>query len=248
MLGHRDADPRRHRGARTIGSPHPNPTDRRDDRHEVAVTGARPISLPFVTPESDPSCERGTAGEGVSRPSRRGERHAADVDHDVDGPEPPTGQQILDTLGARLALGAVFHVPDRLAVPRSGSLKTHPYVIIGGLPLPTDTPDQAVARSVVTSWRESWKPEFHGQLPTSAAEEAQLLRTRQSVFSPRGTLARCDRDGVFSVSKKRSIAIRHLVASPFLGWLPKPAIDWLIARASGIRVPDPYPPTDRSGR
>jgi hypothetical protein len=199
-------------------------------------------------PPANPEGHDARAGESARDVERRPvpgrERGGREVD--AHGEDELTGQEVLDQLGERLSVGAVFRVEDRSVMPPSDSDKSHPYVILGGLPQPTDSPDEAVARRVIVSWRESWKPDLHGPLPTTHEEETRLLETRKSVFSRRGTLKGCERDGLFSVTKKRLVLIRHLARCPFLGWLPKPAIDWLLARAVGARAPDPYPPDPSS--
>lgn len=187
---------------------------------------------------ADESGDNAAARPLVSRPSATPER---DTEQPATG-ESATARELLARLGYRLARGAVFWVEDRRIQPQSDSQKGHPYVLLGPMPPPTDPPEVAVRRPVSVAYRRSWKPDRDGPPPATPQEEQRLLRERRSVFSARGTLDRCERDGVFYIPDRRWVPVGHLVGAPFLGWLPRPALDWLLTHAIGATVPDPYPP------
>ena len=154
-------------------------------------------------------------------------------------------EALLNRYGARLAVGAVYRVTDS-AIGYTGSTTTHPYVIIGGVPARDPSPQLIIQRPLILACRMSWKSNRHGRPPKDAAESRRVLEQRRWVFSAADTIPGCERDGFFPLDQKFPLAIERLIPENFLGWLPLPAVEWLVVRATGRPLPLPYPPDGTS--
>ena len=143
-------------------------------------------------------------------------------------------------LRPHLGVGAVFWLRDNLVIPDTGSKKSHPYVIIGGLPPVYDAPRVAMGRFLQLSCRQSYDPVKHGPLPGTEEEEDAIV-SRSAVFSRAGEPLGLSAHGVFHLSQF-SVQVEGLLRGTFVGWLPRPVIDRLAFRMSRPVTTGAYPP------
>jgi hypothetical protein len=146
-----------------------------------------------------------------------------------------------DALRPIVAVGAVFLLADRLVVPHTGSAKSHPYVIVGGIPPVCDRARIAMSRPLQLCCRYSFKIDRHGSLPANESEEYVLSRSRSFVFSRQGSLPQFTRPGVF-YSDIYSVSVNALSPASFLNWLPRDVIDAILFRTQRPLTTSPYPP------
>jgi hypothetical protein len=136
--------------------------------------------------------------------------------------------------------GHVFAINDAVTGRTDAGKLNRPSVLVIVSPL-QDRTALALQQNVSVSSRLSWKKEWG--TPGSAEAEALLAR-RKWVYSPRFSLAAFNKDGIFELAERRTVRIGDLLHCRSLGWLPKPAIDVVLAYA-GARLPEPYPPIAR---
>jgi hypothetical protein len=135
-----------------------------------------------------------------------------------------------------LARGHVFAVDDDTSGRTEAGKRNRPAVLVIVPPLYTRTA-LALQQKVAISTRLSWKDEWG--VPGSPEAEA-MLRRMKWVFSPRGSLAAFNKNGIFELDNRRTVTIGQLIHCEPLGWLPPPAIAAILAHA-GARLSDPYP-------
>lgn len=135
-----------------------------------------------------------------------------------------------------VAIGAVFQLSDSIVLPKTKSTKSHPYLIVGGEPAPTDSARIALARFVQLSYRTSYDG-------TSTKENAEL----EDFFGPSGIFSRADdlpgldRDGFFTTARF-TVQVRSLTKENFLGFINRETADRVAYRVSGRLTSSPYPP------
>lgn len=167
--------------------------------------------------------------------------------HTPDSPPPPEAlasdeaAALLETARPRLAVGAVYQVPDAWT-QRTESAKIRPVMVTGAIPA-LDPVEVALRRPIRIVTRVSWKQ--HLGPPPRTPAECDLWRLKMGwIFTPAGLLPAFDRDGIFELRPLRIIRLELLVRARFLGWLPQDYAALVGACATGARLPDPYPPRD----
>jgi hypothetical protein len=151
--------------------------------------------------------------------------------------EADSAEAALSVLRPLLVRGHVFAVDDAVTGRTAAGKQNRPAVIVIVSPL-NDRAAVALQQRVAVSVRRSWKVEWG--TPGSLEAEAFLERGKL-VFSPRHSLKPFNKDGVFELNERYTIKVADLLRCKPLGWLPRPAIDAILAHA-GARLPDPYPP------
>ncbi len=171
--------------------------------------------------------------------SGRSDDHAKHPDGVVVYGEEWIANQQITGLRSLVVPGAVFMLADR-ATGRSTKHVSRPAVVVMS-PVFDGPALEVIQRRVRISTRSSWKAHLF-PFPADDSAVLNLLNQHGIIFTAAGVLPRFTKPGFFELKRREGATLGSLTPANFIGWLPRPYVEWMALRLTGHALKVPYPP------